>query len=133
MNIPRVMRLARQAMAKSTARCPGHRVGAVIAVGSRYVTGWAQYRRWTVMSTVQTLHAEVHALRRLQLKRYTHAHRISSTELLKDAVVAVYREAAGKPALARPCQGCLGHLKEAGIGWIAYSVPDDRQYAVEAI
>jgi deoxycytidylate deaminase len=115
-NLPGYFYLAKRYRNKSNHKRP---MGAVLAMRNQPVAAGFNKRKTHPIfangTEVFSIHAEMDAL-------------IHCKSEFKGDTVWVYREAAGKPAMAKPCKYCLKHLIEIGIRTIYYTIPREPWY-----
>lgn len=112
---PRVgyFKYAQQEAKKSSLRI---KVGACLVTGKSIIKGHNKKKTHPIFANPQfhiktSIHAELDCL--------------SKTVRPESCTIYVYRATAdGNPALARPCEHCMKFLKDAGIQFVFYSVPD---------
>lgn len=120
-NLPTPFRLAKEQADKSTMR---PKVGAVIESGKYLFGGHNKNKTHTKYANpnlhVRTsIHAELDCLNRLPIE--------------EAESIYVYRELEGVPAMARPCNHCVGFLKKAGVRKIYYTIPHEPFWEREEI
>lgn len=120
---PSPFRYAIEESRKSTFRT---KVGACLVVGKSIIKGHNKAKTHPKFANpnihVRTsLHAE--------LDCFTGIDR----DLLKGGEIYVYREIAGEPAMARPCNHCMKFLKEQGVTKIFYSIAHEPFWESESI
>lgn len=117
-------KIAREQSMKSSFRC---RVGACLVIGKSISKGFNKRKTHPVYANpnkhVKTsIHAELDCL-----INYKHGD-------LSDASIFVWRETAdGRPAMSRPCEHCLGFLKEKNIKTIYYTIPNFPYWKKETL
>ena len=113
MNLPKILKVAREASLKS--KHIAHRLGCVItdSKGRIYAKGYNSMEKTHPSSATmfRTLHAEAATILSIR-------HKTDFTKLQ----LFVYREYFdGKPALSKPCEHCLQLIKNYGIKVIWYT------------
>ncbi len=117
MNLPKILKVAREASLKSD--YPEHQLGAVLVDSKGRIYSAScnfKFKTHPLSSSTRfkTLHAEASAILAIR-----HKTDFSKLQLF------VYREFAnGKLALSKPCEHCLTLIKNYGIKIIWYTTPD---------
>lgn len=100
------------------------KVGAVLVKGKYLFAGHNKLKTHTKYANPSihewlSIHAEMDCLNRARIEQAESIY--------------VYRELDGNPAMARPCNGCMRFLKEAGIERIFYTIPHEPFWEMEEI
>ena len=119
--LPAPFRLARIAARSSTMH---PQVGAVIVKGKNYRVGYNKNKTHPEYANPEkhtriSIHAELDCL--------------NKTPLLDAEELYVYRELAGMPAMARPCNHCMRFIRDTEIRTIYYTIPHEPYWEQENI
>lgn len=118
------LRLARRASLESSCY---PRVGAVISTKRPISFGYNKPKTHPKYSNPEltvrdTIHAEMDCLKT-----------VTWDDLFDGATIWVYREANGKPALARPCDDCIKTLRSFEFKRMVYTVDKYPYYKIERL
>lgn len=123
MNIPFYFRYAKAEAFKSTLRT---KVGACLVMGKSILLGHNKAKTHPEFANPQihvrkSLHAELDCFLGFD------------KDNIKGGEIYVYREVEGEPAMARPCNHCIGFLKKYGITKIYYTIPHEPYWEAEEL
>lgn len=119
-NAPSVFRLARNISKLSTHK--KHRLGAVVVDKGHPISVGCNQSKTHPNAPYTGLHAEIQAIK------------TSGRKSLDGCSIFVYRRRRdGKIGMARPCPHCMKEIKEMGIRWVYYSVPEYPYWEVEKV